>query len=295
MTPSGLVTDAECRARAVTWSPALRDSSAARSPGALPTGAPISIALTRRELDLTDAAAVAAAVKARASRRDPELRRVQRGGPGRRRRARGAGGERVCRAQSGARRLRRGRQARALQHGLRLRWHGHDAVRRGRPHQSPERVRPVETGGRMAGPGDARQPRASRREPVWRAGHAEQHRPHHPGAAVRRVATRLRRPCREPQLRRRRDRRDACVAVGGRAWRIYHCVNSGSTTWHGLGEAIARLLGTRVGLHGVAMADVPMRAPRPQYCALSNARLSALGVQMPAWQDALARHVRSLA
>ena len=76
---------------------------------------------------------------------------------------------------------------------------------------------------------------------------------------------------------------------------IYHCVNSGSTTWHGLGEAIAGLLGTRVGLQGVAMADVPMRASRPQYCALSNARLSALGVHMPTWQDALARHVRSLA
>jgi dTDP-4-dehydrorhamnose reductase len=75
---------------------------------------------------------------------------------------------------------------------------------------------------------------------------------------------------------------------------IYHCVNSGSTTWQGLGEAIVGLMGTSVALQGVAMADVPMRAPRPQYCALSNARLSALGVQMPAWQDALARHLRSL-
>ena len=75
---------------------------------------------------------------------------------------------------------------------------------------------------------------------------------------------------------------------------VYHCVNSGSTTWHGLAEVVANLLGAQVGLQGVAMADVPMRAPRPQYCALSNARLSALGVEMPTWQDALARHVRSL-
>jgi dTDP-4-dehydrorhamnose reductase len=75
---------------------------------------------------------------------------------------------------------------------------------------------------------------------------------------------------------------------------IYHCVNSGSTTWHGLSEVIVGLLSADVALQGVAMADVPMRAPRPRYCALANARLSALGVRMPPWQDALARHVASL-
>ena len=75
---------------------------------------------------------------------------------------------------------------------------------------------------------------------------------------------------------------------------IYHCVNSGSATWLGLGEAIVSLLGTDVGVQAVALADVPMRAPRPQYCALTNARLSALGVRMPTWQDALARHIGSL-
>jgi len=75
---------------------------------------------------------------------------------------------------------------------------------------------------------------------------------------------------------------------------IYHCVNSGATTWHGLAELIARLLGIEARLLAVKAADVPMRAPRPQYCALSNARLSALGVEMPSWQDALTRHIRSL-
>ena len=75
---------------------------------------------------------------------------------------------------------------------------------------------------------------------------------------------------------------------------IYHCVNSGSTTWHGLAALIARLLGIEAQLLAVKVADVPMRAPRPQYCALSNARLSALGVRMPSWQDALTRHIRSL-
>jgi dTDP-4-dehydrorhamnose reductase len=75
---------------------------------------------------------------------------------------------------------------------------------------------------------------------------------------------------------------------------IYHCVNSGSTTWHDLAEVIARLLGIEARLLAVKAADVPMRAPRPQYCALSNARLSALGIEMPSWEDALTRHIRSL-
>jgi dTDP-4-dehydrorhamnose reductase len=75
---------------------------------------------------------------------------------------------------------------------------------------------------------------------------------------------------------------------------IYHCVNSGSTTWYGLAELIAGLLGIEAQLLAVKVADVPMRAPRPQYCALSNARLSALGIEIPSWQDALTRHIRSL-
>jgi dTDP-4-dehydrorhamnose reductase len=54
----------------------------------------------------------------------------------------------------------------------------------------------------------------------------------------------------------------------------------------GLGgeEFVARLVPVR-------MADVKLRASRPQYCALSNAKLAAVGISMPPWQDALARYV----
>ena len=44
-------------------------------------------------------------------------------------------------------------------------------------------------------------------------------------------------------------------------------------------------------LAGVRVADVPMKAPRPQYCALSNAKLAAAGVRMPTWQDAIRRYI----
>ncbi len=81
--------------------------------------------------------------------------------------------------------------------------------------------------------------------------------------------------------------------TGGAAPGLYHAVNSGQTTWHGIGEAVARLLGTPVSrLLPVKIDDVPMRAPRPRYCALSNEKLRAAGAAMPAWHDALARYLR---
>jgi dTDP-4-dehydrorhamnose reductase len=74
---------------------------------------------------------------------------------------------------------------------------------------------------------------------------------------------------------------------------LYHCVNSGVTTWLGVAEEAARLLkrpGARIV--PVSVHDVPLRAARPRYAALSNAKLQAAGIAMPAWQDALARYVR---
>jgi dTDP-4-dehydrorhamnose reductase len=73
---------------------------------------------------------------------------------------------------------------------------------------------------------------------------------------------------------------------------LYHCVNSGWTTWSGVARDLARLAGRPdAPVIDVAMADVPLRAPRPRFAALSNARLAAAGIVMPPWQDALARYV----
>jgi dTDP-4-dehydrorhamnose reductase len=75
---------------------------------------------------------------------------------------------------------------------------------------------------------------------------------------------------------------------------VYHCVNDGFGSWYDVGVEIARLLGTEPRLEAVRMEDVQLRAPRPRFCALSNAKLSAAGVRMPTWQDALARYVGRL-
>jgi dTDP-4-dehydrorhamnose reductase len=75
---------------------------------------------------------------------------------------------------------------------------------------------------------------------------------------------------------------------------LYHCVNSGMTTWLGVGEEISRLLGVQAQLIPIRVDDVQLLARRPKYCALSNEKLRMLGIVMPAWQDALARHVSRL-
>jgi dTDP-4-dehydrorhamnose reductase len=70
---------------------------------------------------------------------------------------------------------------------------------------------------------------------------------------------------------------------------LYHCVNSGHATWHDVAAEAARLLGIRPRLVPTTMAEATLVAPRPRFCALSNARLGAAGFAMPPWQDALAR------
>jgi dTDP-4-dehydrorhamnose reductase len=65
---------------------------------------------------------------------------------------------------------------------------------------------------------------------------------------------------------------------------VYHCVNTGVTTWLELAKEIGRQLGVEPNLVPVRVAEVQLKARRPQYAALSNAK-------MPAWQDALRRYL----
>lgn len=82
---------------------------------------------------------------------------------------------------------------------------------------------------------------------------------------------------------------------GGIPFGLYNCVNGGSATWVELGQEIARIGGFDAALIvPVRVADVTLKAKRPQYCALSGAKLVAAGVAMPSWQDAVARYVRKV-
>ena len=71
----------------------------------------------------------------------------------------------------------------------------------------------------------------------------------------------------------------------------YHCVNSGSCTWLAFAQELARQLGIEPRLEPVRMSDMTLKAARPLYCALSNDKLRAIGIDMPPWQDAVRRHL----
>jgi dTDP-4-dehydrorhamnose reductase len=77
---------------------------------------------------------------------------------------------------------------------------------------------------------------------------------------------------------------------------LYHCVNSGWTTWAEIARELARLAG-RPGapIVEVPLAQANLLAPRPKFAALSNAKLGSAGIQMPTWQDALKRYVQQRA
>ena len=69
-------------------------------------------------------------------------------------------------------------------------------------------------------------------------------------------------------------------------------MNTGAATWFELAQEIVRLLGAEAELVPMRVADVTLKARRPQYAALSNEKLRAAGIAMPAWQDAIGRYLR---
>ena len=75
---------------------------------------------------------------------------------------------------------------------------------------------------------------------------------------------------------------------------VYHCVNSESTTWTDLAREVAARLTAPCRVRSIPTgAVVHQGARRPLRCALSNAKLADVGIVMPTWRDALARHIGS--
>jgi dTDP-4-dehydrorhamnose reductase len=71
---------------------------------------------------------------------------------------------------------------------------------------------------------------------------------------------------------------------------LYHCVGSGHATWFEVTRELAERLGVEPAIRGITLDELELRAPRPRFCALSNRKLAAAGVEMPHWRDALARY-----
>lgn len=75
---------------------------------------------------------------------------------------------------------------------------------------------------------------------------------------------------------------------------IYHCVNSGATSWADIAAEAGRLLGVAIQMKPITLESAALAARRPQYSALSNAKLASAGIHLPPWQDALARYLTRL-
>ena len=72
---------------------------------------------------------------------------------------------------------------------------------------------------------------------------------------------------------------------------IYHCTNSGDTTWFGFTQAIFEELATDPARVRPTTTDAfPRPAPRPAYSVLSDAASRTVGLRpLPHWRDALHR------
>ena len=74
---------------------------------------------------------------------------------------------------------------------------------------------------------------------------------------------------------------------------LYHVVNAGSATWFEFAREIVRRAGVAAEVAPCATSEYPVRAARPAYSVLDNAKVSAVFGALPPWQDALDRYLRA--
>ncbi len=72
---------------------------------------------------------------------------------------------------------------------------------------------------------------------------------------------------------------------------IVHATNSGDCTRYDFATEIVRMAGLSTVIRPVTSATFPRPARRPAYSVLSPATLTAYGIGMPVWQDALRRYL----
>jgi len=58
--------------------------------------------------------------------------------------------------------------------------------------------------------------------------------------------------------------------------------------------ALAGELGVEPAVRGITLDELELRGPCPRFCALSNRKLAAAGIEMPRWRDAVERYARAL-
>ena len=85
----------------------------------------------------------------------------------------------------------------------------------------------------------------------------------------------------------------AALFRSGAPYGLYHCVGSGMATWFDVASELSEQLGRSSQVVPVTMNSIAMKATRPQFCALSNAKLARAGIDMPSWRDAVTRYAHA--
>jgi dTDP-4-dehydrorhamnose reductase len=75
------------------------------------------------------------------------------------------------------------------------------------------------------------------------------------------------------------------------AYGLYHAVNAGAVSWYDFACAAAKAAGHDGGIEPIGADEWKMRAVRPRYSALENAKLHALGIVMPSWRAGIAAYL----
>ena len=86
-----------------------------------------------------------------------------------------------------------------------------------------------------------------------------------------------------------------CDMIGTEKYGIYHASNEGECSWAELAEEIFRRTGKDVRVNRLATEQSPARAPRPRNSRLDKSRLTAEGFsRLPDWRDALGRYLKEI-
>ncbi len=86
--------------------------------------------------------------------------------------------------------------------------------------------------------------------------------------------------------------RQIVALVGTESYGLYHATARGGCSWYEFAGAIFELSGVPVELEVAGPGEFPAKVPRPAYSVLENRRLERQQRSvMPAWKDALRRHL----
>jgi dTDP-4-dehydrorhamnose reductase len=75
---------------------------------------------------------------------------------------------------------------------------------------------------------------------------------------------------------------------------LYHAVNEGAVSWYEFAAEALRQAGHKAAIEPISSAEFAAPVRRPKFSALENARLHALGLGLPPWQDGIAAYLAAV-